>query len=202
MFKILCTGNPNKLTLAKAIKEILPETHFIHLSVGYDFKSESGFDKFTDIISEYNVFINSSRIDHGVQERLLRITRTVWDTGHVFNIGSVLENDFFSWFSPEGAASKIRLRQLSLDLSSAKFKTTHIVTGGFTDSSDDSKHKMNPVHIAKTIKWIMNEPDIHIPIIGIENDYWINSVNSKIGEWHQLKKDALKRLGRNYEIFR
>lgn len=202
MYKILCTGNPDKLTLAKAIKEEMPETHFIHLSVGYDFKSEEGFDKFRNIISQYNVFINSSRIDHGIQERLLRITREVWEQGHVFNIGSVLENDFFSWFSPEGAESKVRLRQLSLDLCSETFKTTHIVTGGFTDTSPNSQYKMNPKNISKIIKWIMNEKDFYVPIIGIENDYWLQGKDGQHGDWHSMKLNALKALNRNHEIFR
>ena len=202
MHKILCTGNPNDSTLAKGIKEVFPDADFIHLSVGYDLTTEQGLEKFKNKIRDYNVFINSSRIADGVQCSLLTIARQEWSEGHVFNIGSILENDFFEWFSPDDAKDKKKLRQLSLDLSSDKFKTTHIVTGGFVDRSPHAHLKMNPSNIANAIKWILEAKDFYVPIIGVENDHWIKKENAPFGDWHELKANSLKDLNRNYELFR
>lgn len=202
MLKILCTGNPNDNTLAKGIKEVFPEAEFIHLSAGYDLTTDEGLEKFRAKIRDYNVFINASRIGFGVQCTLLKIAREEWDTGHVFNIGSVLENDFFEWFSPEDAKDKKALRQLSLDLSSEHFKTTHIVTGGFTDRSPQAHWKMSPLNIARAIKWILESKDFYVPIIGVENDYWLKGQPGSTGDWHKDKARALKDLGRNYDLFR
>ena len=44
--------------------------------------------------------------------------------------------------------------------------------GGIQDESTDSDVKLNPVHVANVIKWILESKVIHVPIIGIENDYW------------------------------
>lgn len=189
MFKILCTGNPNKGTLARGVKEVFPDAEFIHLSAGYDFKTQLGLDKFREKIRQFNVFINASRIDLDVQLNLLNITREEWYEGHVFNIGSVIEYDYFNWFDPKVAANKLLLREKSLEMCSQKFKTTHVIMGGCKDESPNKDVKMDPAHVARTIKWIMEANEIHIPIIGIENDYWLEN-------WDELKRNG------SHEIYR
>jgi len=178
--KILCTGNPNKGTLAKGIREVFPDADFVHLSNGYDFTTQAGLDKFREKIKDYNLFINASRINLGVQLSLLKITREEWLAGHVFNIGSVLEYEHFSWFDPKVTEDKLILRAASIDMCSEKFKTTHIIMGGCKDESPNKDVKMDPASVAKIIQWIANAPNIHIPIIGIENDYWIS-------DWQEQK---------------
>ena len=196
-FKILCTGNPERMTIAKAIKEVFPDAEFIHMSVGYDFTTNDGLERFRQRIRNYNVFVNASRIDHEVQINLLKITREEWSEGHVFNIGSVLEYDFFKWISPETHVAKNKLRQLSLDLSSEKFKTTHIIVGGFKDESEQSESKMDPKHVAKMIEMILSINDFHVPIIGIENDYWLRSpLYGAQDEWPALKLKGLNLVER------
>jgi hypothetical protein len=190
MFKILCTGNPNKNTIAKTVKEMFPDADCIHLSAGYDFTKTEGLDKFRQKIKNYNVFINASHIGIDVQLNLLKITRDVWNTGHVFNIGSVMEYDFFHWVSPEGAENKKKLKTLSLDLCNETFKTTHMIVGSFKDQKDDAEFKMDPVHIVNAIKWIMEAESFHVPIIGIENDYCNGD------KWLKGKSRGIKEAGR------
>ena len=38
MYKILCTGNPNDYTVARAIKQIFPDADFACRSTGYDLR--------------------------------------------------------------------------------------------------------------------------------------------------------------------
>jgi hypothetical protein len=198
MHKILCTGNPNKQgTLANIVKEVFPSTDFVHLSAGYDFTTSEGLEKFRNKIKDYNVFINATHSQiRGLQIKLLKIAREEWSDGHVFNIGSVLENDFFSWFSPEDAEEKRQLRTLSLDLCSERFKTTHLVVGGFKDQKPDAPFKMDPIHIIKGIEWVLAADGFHVPIIGIENDYWNKGQPGSSGNWDDLKTRGLNEVCR------
>ena len=58
MFKILCTGNPEHCTVARAIKEVFPEAHFASRATGYDLRMWEQNDEifFCDNIKKYNVF--------------------------------------------------------------------------------------------------------------------------------------------------
>lgn len=179
MFKILCTGNPNKGTIAHAICEVFPNAEFVYLSAGYDFTTTDGLYKFREKLKNYNVFINSSRIDIGVQIKLLKIASETPCIKNVFNIGTVLEHTYFNWLDPLVAEDKLKLRDMSLDLCCNQFRTTHLIVGGFKDESPNKELKMDPIHIANAIKWILHS-DFHVPIIGIENDYWNNN-------WQSLK---------------
>lgn len=193
MFKILCTGNPNKATIAKAIREVFPDATFIHLSAGYDFTTDEGLAKFKDTVKDFNVFINASHFDNGIQPKLLQLTRDVWTSGHVFNIGSVLEYDFFAWWGPEDSADKLALKKLSLELCNETFKTTHITCGAFKDQKPNAEFKMDPIHIANAIKWIMQATEFHVPIIGIENDYWNKGQEGSAGDWNTLKQIGISK---------
>jgi hypothetical protein len=90
----------------------------------------------------------------------------------VFNIGSISEHKKYSWADPDYAIEKQKLRELSLELGDEKFKTTHMIVSGFQAASPGSDKTMDPLHIAKTIQWILNA-EFQIPIIGVEqmSDY-------------------------------
>lgn len=192
MFKILCTGNPNKNTIAKAVKIVFPDADFVHLSAGYNFTEIAGLNKFKEKVKDYNVFINASHIGNDIQLNLLKITREIWESGHVFNIGSVIEYDFFNWVSPDRAENKKRLKTLSLELCSEKFKTTHMIVGASKDQKPNAAFKMDPIHIANAIKWIVEATEFHVPVIGIENDYWNKGQLGEHGDWQEGKNRGLK----------
>ena len=174
--KILCTGNPNVMGIAHAVNRVWPTTSFISRTTGYDLATQEGLSKFKETIAEYDVFINNSQVVPGTQEALLNIANEVWAHGHVFNIGSVAEYPRWEWFDPPYSAEKKSLRNRSLDLCNENFKTTHRVVGGFQDMSPTTAHKMDPITIVNTIKWIL-ESEFDVPLIGIERladhkNYW------------------------------
>lgn len=187
-FKIACTGDPNKLTIANGISKVFDDVDFIHRSVGYDLLTSTGLSRFEDTIKNYNVFINASRIDIGVQIKLLEITNKVWSSGHVFNIGSVLEYNYFNYLDEEVAKDKQHLKKIGLEMLNDLFRTTHVTVGGLKNTNEETSLKMDPVHVATTIKWILDSnKHFHIPVIGIENDFWDNE------NWNKVKQDGLHR---------
>ena len=167
IYKIICTGNPHKPGIAKSVFERFPNTTFLHLSNGYDLLSLDGQNKFKSIIKNYNVFINVSQLKDNFQEQLLKIAHKESMTGHVFNIGSIAEYKRWEWYNSAYTEEKRSLRETSLDLCTQYFKTTHIVAGGFQDSTSTDSSRMDPIKIVQIIEFILNL-DINIPIIGIE----------------------------------
>ncbi len=186
-FRILCTGNPNDVGLAKSIKSLYPETTFLSRSSGYDlfeFTCDTEI-KFREQLKLHNVFINYSWVTYGVQQKLLQITAEEWIKGHVINIGSTNEDhNVLARLEPEYTEDKLKLRSLSLQLNNEHFKTTHVVVGGFQATSVGSMPNMDPINIANAIKWII-EQEFEIPIIGIQksSDYirnWIRQQENKL----------------------
>ena len=59
--KILVTGNPNK-GLAAEIAKLYPDATFASRVNGFDLTTKDGYKKIMDIITEYDVFINSSAL--------------------------------------------------------------------------------------------------------------------------------------------
>ena len=170
MFKILCTGNPNDTGIAQCIRTVYPDAVFISRTNGYDFLEFSAETehKVRELIKDHNVFINYSWVGYGVQEKLLRIAAEEWTTGHVINIGSTNEdNKILTKVEPKYTKDKLALRQASLSLNNEHFKTTHVVVGGFQATSANSKLTMDPINIANTIKWVL-EQDFEVPIIGVQ----------------------------------
>lgn len=189
--KILCTGNPDKLTIAYAVRKVFPDADFVHLSNGYDLLSADGLDKFRNKIKDYDVFINASIIKDGTQSNLLKIVRQEWTSGHVINIGTTMEFHFFQYMNPSRAESKLNLRNLSLDMYDKHFRTTHLIVGGFTDQSPQSRSKMDSLHIANTIKWVLDSSEnFHVPIISVENDF-DNKGHPGCGDtWQEVKDNG------------
>lgn len=178
MLKILCTGNPQDPGIAKELQKLYPNTTFISRSSGYDLLSNDGIDKFKQIVSEYDVFINHSQLIPDGQVKLLTLASEILKNARIINIGSVLEFDKWKWIDPESAKEKVKLRELSLSLNSESLKTTHIVVGGLK-STDDDHMRLDPMDVAKSIKWIL-ESDIEVPLIYVENSsdeltkYWLS----------------------------
>jgi hypothetical protein len=169
MFKILCTGNPDHYTIARAIKEIFPEAHFASRSTGYDLRMWEQKDEkfFCDNIRNYNILINSSHISNGAQQKILQLTHQHWKVGHIFNIGSTAEYEGRNSFFPLYSVEKRALRDLSLLMNSQYLKTTHMTLGGLNDRKPGNERNLDPIHVARTIKWIL-DTNLNIPIIGIE----------------------------------
>jgi len=189
MFKILCTGNPSDVGLPQSIQLLYPDAEFLSRTTGYNFLENTNDAelKFRQKLKEFNVFVNYSWIDHGVQQRLLQIVAEEWTRGHVINIGSINENcDVLKKTEPEYTDTKLKLRKTSIDLNNEHLKTTHIVVGAFW-RADTIYKTMDPIYIANTIKWVL-EQDFEIPIIGVQqsSDYTRNWIR-------QQEKD--------YEIF-
>lgn len=152
---VLCTGNPDKKdSIANGVREVFPDATFISRSNGYDLTKVS----VKDIMSKHNCFINAAYIQPGVQLKLLTDYFESVKMGEVFNIGSTHEYDNIS-VDPKYVASKIELRDRSLELNNYRINSTHIVLG--------EKDKITPVKIAKFIKWI-TEQEMKFPIIGLE----------------------------------
>jgi hypothetical protein len=169
MIKILCTGNPVDYTIARAVKEIFPEADCAARATGYDLRMWEPADEefFCNNIVKYNVLINSSFISSGAQLKILELTKQHWKVGHVFNIGSTAEYEGRNSFFPEYSIQKRALRDTSLSLNSRYFKTTHMTVGGLIDMKPGNENALEPIQVAKIIKWILDS-NINIPIIGVE----------------------------------
>lgn len=163
--KILCTGNPQG-GIAQSIQKLYPSTTFISRSNGYDFTTQDGIDKFKTLLPNYNVFINHSQLEGNLQRQLLIHASQAWVTGHVINIGSVLEFKKWEFIEPAAAEEKRLLRDLSLDLSSEHFKTTHLIVGGLQSCNGDPL-RMHTDRIAETIKWILENKN-HVPLLYVD----------------------------------
>jgi hypothetical protein len=168
-YRILCTGNPEDRGIARAISTIFPDADFCSRANGFDlsFPSDEIEKQFRKKLKDYNVFINNAYIDYGCQERILKIVRQEWQEGHIFNIGTLEEYEKWAWKEPGYTEEKRRLRELGLEMGDEKFKTTHIIVGGFQALTPGSSHTMDPIHIAESIKWIVESP-FEVPIIGIQ----------------------------------
>ena len=163
--KILCTGNPTA-GIAKSLSEIYPDIKFISRSNGYDFTTQDGIDKFKDLLPKYNVFINHSQLERDLQRQLLIYASQAWVTGHVINIGSVLEFKKWEFIEPKAAEEKRLLRDLSLELSSEHFKTTHLIVGGLQSCNEDPL-RIHTDRVAETIKWVL-ENENHVPLLYVD----------------------------------
>jgi len=164
--KILCTGNP-KGGIAQSLQAVYPNTTFISRSNGYDLTTTEGINKFKELVLEYDVFINHSQLVGDLQRELLKTVREIWSKGHVINIGSVLEFPKWEWIEPVSAEEKRHLRDLSLELSSEYFKTTHLILGGLQSCNGDPL-RIHTDRVAETIKWIL-ENENHIPLMYVDH---------------------------------
>jgi hypothetical protein len=170
MYKIICTGNPNHIGIAKEIKRRFPDAMCVSRSSGFDLSTQQGLDKFKIIINDYNVLVNSSHVIPGTQEALLEIAHKHWHTGHVFNIGSIDEYDRYANVNNRSHIEKNQLKNLAIAYNSDNFKVTHITVGPFESTAKpltEPLDRLDPKHIAETIKWIL-ECNFDVPVIGVQ----------------------------------
>jgi hypothetical protein len=169
MYKILCTGNPTHATIASGIQKIFPEADFASRATGYDLRMWDPSDEefFCNHIVNYNVLINSAFVSTGAQQKILELTHKCWKVGHIINIGSTAEYEGRNSFFPLYSIQKRALRDLSLSMNSKYLKTTHITLGGLNDGKEENKNNLDPIEVAKVVKWIL-ESKLNIPIIGLE----------------------------------
>ena len=168
-YKILCTGNPNDYTIARAVKQVFPNADFASRATGYDLRMWEHVteDFFRENIVKYDVLINSAFISNGAQQKILEITNELWTTGHIFNIGSTAEYEGRKSFLPHYSVQKRALRDMSLSMCNGHIRTTHMTVGGLNDMKYGNELNMDPIHIANAIKWVLGN-EVNIPIIGIE----------------------------------
>lgn len=171
---ILCTGNPNHVTVAAAVNKKFSGVDFASRATGYDlrFWDPGSEDFFKDKIKNYTVFINSSFICNGGQMQLLETTHQVWSlmgiVGHIINIGSSAEwlgidSQFESY-----SIQKRALRERSLQLNKRnQIKTTHIIVGGINDGKPGHESWLSLDHVANAIHWAITHP-VNIPLLAIE----------------------------------
>lgn len=167
--RVLCTGNPDKsYTIAAAIRNLYPDATFIHKSNGYDFKNldDVTLEKLKKLFTTHSTFINASYVAPFVQSRLLDLCKEYSKVCDVFNIGST--NEYDNLGKEDYKASKLDLRQKSLEYNSYRFKTCHIVTGGIkTTDSQDMANWLDPSEIASLIDWVTKQR-FGVPIISID----------------------------------
>lgn len=185
MIKIICTGRPGHGGIVASLEKFFPDTCFISKSSGYDLLEKTDFNRFLNVVKNYNVFINHSQIGLGIQEKLLREAFNVWSKnytrGHIISIGSIVELDEWNWLDPITSKEKLSIRNTSLELNSENIKTTHLITSGFNRYGLKEDIKIEPDKIVKTIKFIL-EADIDIPLIYVEN-----TNDSRLKKWREFK---------------
>lgn len=189
IMNMLCSGNPNHVTVASAIKNYFPTANFASRATGYDlrFWDPGSETHFREQITNYDVFVNSSFICGGGQLTLLEATHEEWANagicGHIINIGSISEylgvNDaqtkdqIYAKYSIQKRALKDRSLQLN---GVNNIKTTHIVAGGLNDGIPGHQNWLDLAHIAETIAWVIEHPCL-IPLIEIRANHLTQILN-------------------------
>lgn len=175
--KVLCTGNPNKETIASAVSKILPGVSYISLSAGYDlniFDHPENYEDFRKLIAHYDVFINASQLKPFSQMHLLTETINVWEergrAGVIINIGSTIEEVEYRQYGElsEYIISKKALRERSWQVSGQSVsRCTHLVLDGLRDQHNQGQSRLELSEVASTIKWIIEQP-FQIPLMIME----------------------------------
>lgn len=179
MYKIICTGNPSHQGIAKALTNIYSDITFVSRTNGYDFSTREGLEKLKNILPNYNVLINNSFVDTGVKRKILEIARKVWSEGRVINIGSYSEIRKYSLGTFYSTQDATELRELGFELSDEKFQVTHFMAGPFKSTAKPmSTESMDPIHIANTIKWVLDS-EVPIPIISAVQ------ITEPVKNWHR-----------------
>ena len=189
-YKIICTGNTVAPSITHYLNKLYPDIKFISRTSGYDLTTQEGLIKFKEILPNYNIFINHSQPEFGVQQTLLKYARECWTHGHVINIGSILEFEKWGWYDIPSSLDKKELRDLSLSLSSEHFKTTHIMISGLKSDKHcvinrlvNKDFILEPEKVANMIKFII-ECECYIPLLCVDN---INDELEK--KWLSLRSD-------------
>jgi hypothetical protein len=166
--KILCTGNPSKLTIAWAVKQKWPNAQCISLSSGWNLKwvDDTSRSQFKELVTQFDVFINSSFIAPGVQADILNLVVQKWTEadikGHVITIGTTLENYVDTKFQTY-INDKKKLRELSLLMNDRTgitgVKTSYVVVGGINNQQPQNADFVDPQSVVELIDWVLKFPN-------------------------------------------
>jgi len=188
MTKIICTGRPSHGGIAASIEKYYPNTFFVNRNNGFDLTLNEYYNRFIEIVKNYNVFINHSQIILGKQEQLLNDVFNIWHKnnirGHIISIGSIVELNEWKSLDILTSNEKNSIKNTSLRLNSEMIKTTHLITSGFNRHGPEEDIKINPDKIVDVIKFIL-ETDIDIPLIYVEK-----TNDARIQKWRTLNNPS------------
>jgi hypothetical protein len=166
IMNILCSGNPNHITIASGVKKSFPLAKFASRATGYDFTTAESDNLFKKNIINYDVFINSSYIQSGVQLRLMEMTVCEWMQadvkGHIISIGTTAEwtsNEQYADYIESKKQLRLRSMQLNEDTGITGIKTTYIIVGGVNDGKPGNENYLNVSRISHAIGWVLQNPD-------------------------------------------
>lgn len=179
MYKIICTGNPAHEGIAKSLSSVYSNITFVSRANGYDLSTSEGLEKLKGILPNFNVLINNSHVGYGVKRTILELAREVWTEGRVINIGSYSEIRKYSLGTFYSTQDAIELRELGFELNDEKFQVSHVMVGPHRSSAKPlSAVCMDSIHIANTIKWVL-EANFQVPIISAVE------INAPVKNWHK-----------------
>jgi hypothetical protein len=165
--RVICTGNPDRpFTIAQGIKKLYPNSTFLHKSNGWDLTDPNLDLKLKEQFAKHNTFINASYINHGIQSKLLELCNQSVKHCDVVNIGSTHEYD--NGGSVEYQNSKLNLRNLSLTLNTARFKTCHLILGHLKTTDNAHNRQIDIDTVCNLIPWVFNQT-FEIPIMCIDS---------------------------------
>jgi NADP-dependent 3-hydroxy acid dehydrogenase YdfG len=176
--KILITGNPS-YGLAAGLSKLYPDATFISRSNGYDLTSKNGHTKLEEIITEYDVFVNSSALWKFNQTLILEsVYKKCLDAKHnirIICIGSTTDRvkKATSWiYNAEKKALRDYANSLSLSGVWQGGPRVSLVSLGSL-SNVQAKHPdricLEISRAAEYIKWVIDQPlDICINEISID----------------------------------
>ena len=165
--RVICTGNPDRpFTIASGIKKLYPNATFLHKSNGWDLTDSSLDSKIKEQFSKHNMFINASYIGPDIQSRLLELCNQSVKYCDVVNIGST--HEYAKDGSEDYKKSKLNLRELSLSLTTFRFKTCHLMLGHLKISDNGYDRQINIDTVCNLVPWIF-EQSFEIPLMCIDN---------------------------------
>jgi len=176
--KILITGNPT-YGLASELFKLYPDATFVSRSNGYDLTSKDGQVKLEEIITKYDIFINSSALWKFNQTLILECAyKKCLELNHsirIICIGSTTDRvkKATSWiYNAEKKALRDYVNSLSLlGVWQGGPKVSLVSLGSL--SNVQAKHPdricLDISRAAKYVKWVIDQPlDISINEISID----------------------------------
>lgn len=176
--KILITGNPS-FGLAAELFKLYPDATFISRSNGYDLTTKNGSNKLEEIISGYDVFVNSSALWKFNQTMILEsVYKKCAELKHdilIVCIGSTTDRvkKATSWiYNAEKKAMRDYANSLSLIGVWQGGPRVSLISFGSL-SNVQNKHPdrvcLEISRAAKYIQWLIDQPnDININEISID----------------------------------
>lgn len=176
--KILITGNPN-IGLASSLFKLYPYATFVSRTNGYDLTSSEGQKKFVNLVSEYDIIINSSALfkfnQSVILDQIYKRCLELQIRPYIINIGSTTDRvkNGKAWLYN---AEKKALRDYSNTLGingvwSTGPKITYISFGTLSNNQDKHPDRkcLDIDNAANFIKWLIDQPsDLCVNEISID----------------------------------